>query len=318
MATIDHAAAYRKEDVKYEISLLDRCRLVAVEYEPPRGLLQWDCRRIERKGLEDSLKRRLYGESPTDNYNRLNRLEDACLMAERLQKEDDIKKSKCNELGVKYHRRPPGGETEDERVDRFKNNAHSIKMGEQGKKRKAMTHQKELDTREMNRIYKRMSRAKKKRNEASAKGSKFGTVVVDLDSEYKNREANRLGTYRPLHPVRNCKDPFCKCICGLADEAKRSQKLLADQKRYDVARESDELRDEEKVSSYLEARGSSIRKDGTKIEQLMFNMKPKDKVDLYRQKQVKMAGGLIIFQKKQKMLSMVVVIRRLKPWRRCL
>ena len=101
MATIDHAAAYRKEDVKYEISLLDRCRLVAVEYEPPHGFLQWDgelclLKRglIDRNLLEDTLKRRLYGESPTDNYIRLNRLEDACLMAERLQKEDDIKKSK--------------------------------------------------------------------------------------------------------------------------------------------------------------------------------------------------------------------------------
>ena len=75
MATIDHAAAYRKEDVKYEISLLDRCRLVAVEYEPPLGFTQWDSRRIERKGLEETLRRRLRGESPTDNYNRLNRLE---------------------------------------------------------------------------------------------------------------------------------------------------------------------------------------------------------------------------------------------------
>jgi hypothetical protein len=30
VTTIDHAAAYRKEDVKYEISLLDQFRLVAV------------------------------------------------------------------------------------------------------------------------------------------------------------------------------------------------------------------------------------------------------------------------------------------------
>lgn len=302
MATIDHAAAYKKEDAEYELYLYRRCRKNAIVYEPPQGNKQWDrVRAMELdafNSLKDTLERRLGGESPIDNYNRLNRLEDACLRAERLQKEDDINKRKCNELGVKYHRRRPGEETEQQRVDRFKKNALSIKVGVQDKKRKAMTQEDQLDNREMNRVYKRMSRANAKirKVQEESTNTEFGSLTVDIDLEVRLRRTSQTIIKNggiPTQPI-HCNDPYCKCLCEFAEQAKRDRQYKIDvaKKEIDnVARSTEVFRNKDKVSSYLKARGTSIKMGN--FNDLVTDSKAFkrsfSKVERYRMKQTNMA-----------------------------
>lgn len=163
-----------------------------------------------------------------------------------------------------------------------------------------MTQEDQLDNREMNRVYKRMSRAnaKMRKVQEESTNTEFGSLTVDIDLEVRLRRnsqtiANRQDQlFKPIQPI-HCNDPYCKCLCEFAEQAKRDRQYKIDvaKKEIDnVARSTEDFRNKDKVSSYLKARGTSIKLGN--FNDLVTDskaFKSFSKVDRYRMKQTNMA-----------------------------